>query len=371
MNIDSIIRGFLDVLGGKGLVEVLDGDWDGVGRFILFLGSKGISVFDNLDYFTEQYIKNRKAGGEKFQDFYARRHVENIFFNGMRKLSESKETMDDAFAYSLCSRGITLAKYIDRADYASILRDSNGDFRDRKLFSSLGVKSLKSLMGRSMSSLDPEGLEFLRSLSKGKEVLTDEVIFESLRKRLQYKSEAGSIEKHFGKYLLGEDEYKKTLSSYWKYLEDKKVFESDTPENVLHDAYDAEVVRRNPEAFVDKLLNIGRQEAFKANIFMLKMINDGIDCYTGFMFGHHGMFAEFDSRGLPRNYISMIDVCLKNRPLPGYKALLASIPLEEVKHHPRASEVLNIIHEMTGRHDAVKMMDRKNKGRAIINDLGI
>ncbi|MBI6885169.1 hypothetical protein [Pseudomonas putida] len=369
MNIDSVVAECLEEFAGKNLIDVLGGDE--LGKFTLLLGSKGVSAFANFDYFTEKYKNHRKSIDDAYRDSFARNDVERKFLRGLHELSESKDTMDDAFAYSMCSRGMTLAKYIDGANYDSILRDSNGNFRRRELFSSLGVNSLKKLMESSIYFLDPEGLEFLRGLDKGRAVLTDEFIFEHLRKSLQRGNNTGNLEKYFGKYLLSENQYKKTLSSYWKYLEDRNVFHSNTPENVLHDAYDIDVIKRHPDAFVEKLLNIGRQETYKANIFMLKLIDDGIDCYTGFILGHHGMFVEFDSRGLPRDYISMIDVCLKNKPLPGYKALLSSIPLDEVQSHPRSSEVLNIIHEMTGRHDVIKVMNNKNKGRAILNDLGV
>ena len=129
--------------------------------------------------------------------------------------------------------------------------------------------------------------------------------------------------------------------------------------------YNETVVAKAPDIFVETILRMGRVNLKTSNHFVLRMIKSGFDCYPGFIKGIYSPLAAYDALQKPRDYQAMLNVCITKMGLPGFKALITTVPLAEIDKHPRKKDLLNIVHELTGSIEAVKLMDKKWRGKAL------
>lgn len=341
-----------------------------LGEFIQKLSLAGFDLHRDIDL-----IKRMHDEAKTKLELKSWHDPEDALIRALQGLSRNTETLDFVVDYGhrtkLLKRRTWGAGPLHGAARCA-LRMADGSLRDPADFGlqTGGQKLSVTLLEQALEHRDSECIKHLRTFPLASKLITDEYLDTKIRRWAEGDAYEDFIS-IFDEFLLKRVQGALTLQGYWELLESYKIFNPRTATARIDDHFLHDLVKKHPDAFVDKLLKLSRWEEPGSNKFILLMINEGIDCYPGYILAYEGAFAAFDKKDKPRDYQGMIDVCLKRRSLPGYEALLNCIPLDEIQNHPRKDLVLNLIHQMTGRADVVKLMANKNKGKALESDLGL
>ena len=335
--------------------------------------ANGFSLADGANYLRDVDLRRRELGDKSRE---TPSHI--AYYDPVRRalLEIAKRThgMDAALDYALSDNHILNHKFLDEAYYSaprSLLRKIDGSLRSAKDLGLLksGKKALETLVKCAIRHRDPECIEHLHSFPAAQGVVTDQYI-ENVIRRHQNHNDYDEILECFADYMPKTAVEDMSLQAYWVMLEENECFSPKSPKSFLDGLYQSDLVIKCPNAFVFKILELNKWHTEPANRFIQLMQRDGMDCYDGYILYVEGGLAAYDKRDV-RDYQTMIDVCLKRRHLSGYLGLLCGVPMEEIERHPRKAEVLNLIHGETGSHDAIRRMDRKQRGRALTVDLAL
>lgn len=300
---------------------------------------------------------------------------EGVVFDGLLKMCRQPGLLDNAIDWVLSDPRISNHVFFDYSLSHAIrcpVRRQDGSYRS---LAELGLekggkKALEALIFSAIGHRDLDSIEYLRQSPVGARVMTSQYLEKILRKHSKLDDYENILD-CFERYIPKVEPEEMGLQAYWDMLLEKKAFSHDVPMSIIQSLYRRNVVSKCPSGFVSNVLGLGRMNVQNANALIVLMQKDGIDCYPGYIQGLEGPLAAYDKASGTRDYQSMIDTCLQRKPIPGYAALLCGIPLDEVKKHKRQAEVLSLIHEMTGSKEALAAMDRKQRGRALMKDLGV
>ena len=299
---------------------------------------------------------------------------EGSVLSGLAEMCKSPDLMDYAIDCALNDKNVVNYKFIRRAYYSAprcLMRRKDGTFRSAEHLGLIkgGSKVVEDLVTCAIRHRDPESIEILRTYPTGKALLTDEYIEKAIRDHQRhddYEEILSCFEDYMPKVAL-ED---MGLEGYWEEIKNE-IFHHTTPKSRVLDLYRKDLFEKHPDGFVSTIISMGRCNEGNANYLISLMLQDGMDCYPGYVLGMYGVLAAFDKKGSARDYQTMIDVCLKRKPLPGYIGLLCGIPMDEILRHKRSSHVLSLIHELTGSREAIEKMSRKQRGKALMVDLAL
>lgn len=339
---------------------------DKKGLFLMELSMNGYDIHRNMDVVERIYKDEVITKSSYFS-------LDAGILRALQDLSETSEYLD--FVVDYCHRCKILKSWgwqgtPLRGAARCALRKSDGSLRapEELGLQSGGDKLTRLLLKQAIQHKDFECIKHLRTFSLASKLITDEFLNDAIR--LAYNKDEKSLEL-FGEMLIGTEIDDIPLHKYWETLKLKEVFGYGSKRSSVAKFYSKEVVKKYPDGFVSMILNLSRSDAYNGNLFIAMMCSDGLDCYPGFILGYEGVLSAFDKQQQPRDYQGMIDICLKRKPLPGYIGLLCGIPPEEIQAHKRCAEVLGLIHELTGSREAIQLMDRKQRGRALMTDLAM
>lgn len=330
------------------------------------LSFSGFDVHKNLKQITVLHVNERS----ELSNYW---NLDEGLRQALSRLAKDPDTLD--FVVDYCHRAKLLKSWGWRGPVIMEparcpLRKADGSLRQPE---ELGLKSggeklILWLLDQAIYKRDIECIKHLRTFPLGSTLLTDEFLNDLFRKR--FKDNKDSLE-FFAEFILDTRIEDMTLQQYWDMLEHENVFSYDAPKSRVAQFYSCSLIMKCPDGFVSKILHVERASATNANLLISMLCADGIDCYPGYLLGFEGVLAAFDKKDMPRDYQGMIDTCLKRKSLPGYVGLLCGIPSEAIQSHKRCAEVLSLIHELTGSRQAVQLMDRKQRGRALMTDLSL
>ena len=289
------------------------------------------------------------------------------------QLLGKSQHMDFAIDYILRSKNIRLSAFVRKNLYIvprSHVRRLDGSLRSEAELGVLSQKKiyLQALVKSAICCFDPEALRHIVSFPKTLQFVSADLISDELKKRIVSKHYTEDYAGAFKDFVLTEKVEAMPLEAYWKTFElgdwHATARQADT-------FYNEAVVKKAPDAFVETILRLGRVNIVSCNQFVLRMIQSGFDCFPGFIKGTCSPLAAYDALQNPRDYQSMLSLCITKLGLPGFKALITTVPLAEIDKHPRKKDLLNIVHELTGSIEAVKLMDKKWRGKALEDRVGL
>lgn len=334
------------------------------------LSSLGVDAHTELDYLEELLEKEKRSYPDFNKGF--RTAVDNLE-SSIWQLMGKPEHMDFAMDYILRSKNIRLSAFVRKNLYIvprSHVRRLDGSLRSEAELGVLSQKKiyLQALVKSAICCFDPEALRHIVSFSKTLQFVSADSISDELKERIVSKHYTEDYAGAFKDFVLTEKVEAMPLEAYWK------TFELGDWQATAQQAdafYNEAVVKKAPDAFVETILRLGRVNIVSCNQFVLRMIQSGFDCFPGFIKGTCSPLAAYDALQNPRDYQAMLSLCITKLGLPGFKALITTVPLAEIDKHPRKKDLLNIVHELTGSAEAVKLMDKKWRGKSLEDRLGL
>jgi hypothetical protein len=367
MNSRAIIDGFISSHCG-GMVSVFlrgSSSTDLIHKLSLL----GVDAHTEINYLDDLLKKERASSDLK--DFYG--SVEDNLESSIRHLLGKSEHMDFAMDYMLRSRNVRISAFVRKNLYIvprAHVRRIDGSLRSETDLGVLAQKKtyLQALVASAINFFDPDALRHVMSFNKAREFVSAESISDELKQLIVSKYHKKDYAGAFKDFVLTESVDVMPLDDYWKTF-DLGDWQATTRQ--VDTFYSESAVGKAPDVFVETVLRMGRVNLATSNHFILRMIDSGFDCYPGFIKGTHNPLAAYDALQKPRDYQAMLSVCITKIGLPGFKALITTVPFTEINKHPRKKDLLNIVHELTGSTEAVKLMDKKWRGKLLEDRLGL
>jgi hypothetical protein len=339
-------------------------------EFVRDLSLLGVDAHAEIHY-LEELLAEEKLSNPDFKAGFGT--VEEKLESAISQLMRKSEHMDFAIDYILRSKNIRVSAFVRKNLYNTprpYVRRVDGSLRNEGELGVLSQKKiyLQALVFTAINAFDPEALRHIIGFSKTLELVPAESISDELKKRIVSKHYKEDYAGAFKEFVLTEKVESMPLEDYWK------TFELGDWQATAQQAdafYIETVVRKAPDAFVETILRMGRVNIVSCNQFVLRMIQSGFDCFPGFIKGTCSPLAAYDALQKPRDYQAMLNLCITKIGLPGFKALITIVPLTEIVKHPRKKDLLNIVHELTGSTEAVKLMDNKWRGKSLEDRLGL
>lgn len=341
-------------------------------KFILFaeaLTKSGLGISEAAEFFRRNEALRTTDKGAYVVN------CERVILRALCIMCETIGSMDSAVDYALADRAILNYEFIKQAYYGAnrcLMRRLDLSFRSAEELGLKkgGKKTVANLVTCAIRHRDPECIDILRTYPVAQEILTEEYIEKVIRDH-KGSRDYEEVLRCFDRFVPKVEVQDMKLQAYWEMLEENKAFDFGTPKDTILRLYNRSLIQKCPDGFVSKILNLGRSNVDNGNYLIVLMQEDGVDCYPGYVLGLEGTLAAYDKHHGPRDYETMIDVCLKRKPLPGFIGLMCGIPMEEIMRHKRSKEVLSLIHELTGSRIAIEQMNRKQRGKALMIDLAL
>lgn len=356
---DGQIEVFLKCLGHKGFLEKLS--------------LKGVDAHNEIKYLDKLRKKELETNDKLGINEYLMSGVEWRLSDAIKGLLANPQTMDFALDYLLRSKSILMIQFINKSLYPAprpYVRRLDGSLRSEAELGVLATcrSDIESLVHSTIIHLDPEALRYVLSLPWPSQFYTADKVSTDIKLQNFINCKDKNYAEVFKDFLI----YPKVEDmSVQDYLDSFDLWEADLDESDGDSFYNETVVKKDPEEVLEMILRAGRQSPVAANQFVLRMIQSGIDCYPGFIKGTKEQVGAHQEPSGPRDYQAMLDVCLKRLRRPGFKALIACVPMSEIAAHPRKRALANIVFELTGNHEVVKLMGKKSRGNALDDALGL
>jgi hypothetical protein len=341
-------------------------------RLLEKLSLLGVDAHNEMKYLDKLRIV--ELGANPNASDFLRAGVQWKLGDALKDLFRNADTMDFALDYILRNKNVYVIHYINKGLCPvprPLVRLLDGSFRSEAALGELATsrQGIENLIHSAVSHFDAEALRYILSLPTTSRMFSDEAISNEVKWNSFIKNDGAKYKEIFKEFLV----YRKVEDlSVAEYLESFDLWESEFDENDADSIYNETVVKKGPEEILDMILRAGRQNPVGANQFVLRMIQSGIDCYPGFIKGTENQLGVTDVLPpAPRDYQAMLDICLSKLSRPGFKALIAAVPLTEIAVHPRKRVLANMVFELTGNSDAVKLMSKKSRGRALDDALGL
>lgn len=370
MNSKKIIDSFLaSECGGRIEVFLKGASSEG---FLEKLSLLGVDAHDELKYLDK--LRVLELGPNPSASDYLNSGVQWKLGDALKELFRNLDTMDFALDYILRNKNVYVIHYINKGLYPvprPLVRHLDGSFRSEAALGELATSrhGIESLIHSAVSHFDTEALRYIVSLQYTSRMFTAEMVSNEIKWNSFIKNDGTNYSEVFKEFLI----YRKVEDfSVEEYLESFDLWESEIDEKDADSFYNETVVKKAPEKILDMILRAGKQNPVGANQFVLRMIQSGIDCYPGFIKGTENQLGVTDVLPPPpRDYQAMLDICLNKLRRPGFRALIAAVPLTEIAVHPRKLALANIVFELTGNPEAVKLMGKKSRGQALDDALGL
>jgi hypothetical protein len=334
------------------------------------LSLKGVDLHTHLDYLKQLLEQERLLDPDLIRNLGG---IEERLQSSLWHLMGVLEHQDFAMDYLLRSKNIRLTAFVRKKLYLvrrAHVRRLDGSLRSEAELGVLAQKKvyLQALVESAINCFDPEALRHVVSFSKTLQFVSAESISDELKERILSKYHKEDYAGAFSDFVLTEQVESMPLEDYWKTFD---LSDSQATAKQADAFYNETVVGKDPDAFVETILRLGRVNIVSCNQFILRMIQSGFDCFPGFIKGTCSPLGAYDALSKPRDYQSMLSLCITKLGLPGFKALITIVPFAEIEKHPRKKDLLNIVHELTGSTEAVKLMDKKSRGKSLEDRLGI
>jgi hypothetical protein len=371
MNSKKIIDSFI-ATECDGQIEVFLKGLSGEG-FIQKLSLLGVDAHDEIKYLDKLRKKEFAEKDNLGINEYLASGVEWRLSDAIKDLMAKSETMDFALDYILRSQSICMIQFINKGFYPvprPYVRRLDGSLRSEAELGVLATcrSDISSLIYSTITHLDTEALRYVMSLPCPSRFYSADDVSTDIKMQMFIGDKDKNYKEVFKDFLI----YRKVEDlSVEDYLGSFDLWESEIDEKDADDFYNETAVKKGAEEILDMILGAGRENPVGANRFVVRMIQSGIDCYPGFIRATGGATEAQEVQPSTRDYQAMLDVCLKKIRLPGFKGLIASVPMTEIALHPRKRALANIVFELTGNPEAIKLMDKKSRGKALEDSLGL
>lgn len=350
----------------RGLVSVLlNGAY--AAQLIRKLSILGVDAHTEIDYLSGLLKQEASIFKRSFGE------IEENLQSSLWQLLGTAEYMDFAIDYIVRSKNIRISSFVRKNLYIvprAHVRRLDGSLRSEAELGVLSQKKiyLQALVASAINCFDPEALRHIVGFSKTLQFVTAESISDDLKALILNKHQAKDYAGAFKDFVLTESIDVMPLDDYWKSFD---IGDRQATSAQVDAFYNESVVRKAPDVFLETILRMGRINEKTCNHFVLRMISSGFDCYPGFIKGTHNPLAAYDALQKPRDYQAMLSVCINKMGLPGFKALITSVSLPEIAKHPRKKDLLNIVYELTGNPEVVKVMDKKSRAKLLEDSMGL